>query len=727
MPEPNPTDDRTRQRTEPPPAAGEPTGTWESPDPTGVQLAPPTRIGRFEVRAVLGTGSYGRVFLAFDPQMQRQVAIKQPFGEGLRPEYREDFLKEARAAAVIDQHANVCPVYHIDTDAGLPYIVMRFVPGGTLKNFLERRTELLPARSALVVARKIAAGLAAAHAKGVIHRDLKPANVLVDEANGEVLITDFGLARVASRTQAAASLQRGAHGTPYYMPPEQWGSTAFGPITPAADLYSLGVILFELLTGEVPFTGAPFELMTKHCAERPRAPSSLRAGLDPRLDAICLKALEKQPSARYRSAREFADAAADYLRGTGSGTGEALPLGEDLTGSGPAPQPPWGQPPPGPAQPQRPGTAPQSATTASQPGSTLDAKEVVRCPKCKARLEISVSRTRPIDCPMCELKFAVDAGRQARARLEGTHAEGDRGGKDPVGTRGDNRGVRAPAAARPLDDGPRSRRGDRDEIPPWRWKPAARGLRLAWLGMLLSALFAFGLCAAAVASLGDGPSPPADSSRRDEFARPRPADSSESLFRAAYALLGVGLAVGIVVTSVGRVLAARVPEGVRGGTAATLGAVAGWGAAACVAVTFVLVSWLADDRDAGRSDQTALVGVTTVLGFAALLLLLCGEFAFNSYLAAVGRRVRRGFPRGLVGAAQVILWALLACAVFGGAAVGAAAALGHEKEKVNTFLMIVTGGAMCIAMLVAPVWAAVTLWLHVHAAVALGRYAHSEG
>jgi|GEM_PF-3341553 len=387
MPDPNAPDERTRKsppRAEPPAAPAE--------------LAVPARVGRFVVKAVLGTGTYGRVLFALDSEMGRQVAIKQPFGEGLKPEYRADFLKEARAAAVIDQHANVCPVYHIDTDGGLPYIVMRFVPGGTLKAIMERRGAF-PAREAAAVAAQIARGLAAAHAKGVIHRDLKPANVLFDPGNGTYLLTDFGLARLASNA-ATATLGRGAHGTPYYMPPEQWGGREFGPVTPLADVYSLGVILYELLVGEPPFSGGPFELMTQHCTDEPIPPSIHRPQVDSHVEALCLKALQKRPADRFHSAREFADALDEYL---GASVG-ALPMGEEV------PEPP---PPPAPPKPKPPVAG---ASTRQLPDATVVSKEVVRCPKCRARLEIPLGRTQPVKCPMCEVTFAVEAGRRAEAR-----------------------------------------------------------------------------------------------------------------------------------------------------------------------------------------------------------------------------------------------------------------------------------------------------------------------
>ena len=395
MPDPNAPNEHTRKsppRAEPTDA---PTGAWAAPaDRAQPELAVPVRVGRFVVKAVLGTGTYGRVLLALDSEMGRQVAIKQPFGEGLKPEYRADFLKEARAAAVIDQHANVCPVYHIDTDGGLPYIVMRFVPGGTLKAIMERRGAF-PAREAAAVAAQLARGLAAAHAKGVIHRDLKPANVLFDPGNGTYLLTDFGLARLASNA-ATATLGRGAHGTPFYMPPEQWGGREFGPVTPLADVYSLGVILYELLVGAPPFSGGPFELMTQHCTDEPIPPSIHRPQIDPRIEALCLKALKKRPAERFRSAREFAEELDAYSDGS-------LPLGEEIV-----------SPPPPP--PQKPKPPEAGASTRQLPDATMVSKEVVRCPKCKARLEIPLGRTQPVKCPMCEVTFAVEAGRRTEAR-----------------------------------------------------------------------------------------------------------------------------------------------------------------------------------------------------------------------------------------------------------------------------------------------------------------------
>jgi serine/threonine protein kinase len=752
MAEPNLPNDGTRKRppNAPPNLAGDPaTGPWDPSAESDVELVAPSHVGQYEVKAVLGTGTYGRVFLAFDPAMRRQVAIKQPYGEGLKPEYREDFLKEAQAAAAIEHHANICPVYHVGTDNGLPFIVMRFVAGGTLKSFLERRAELLSTRAAVSVARKIALGLAAAHGKGIIHRDLKPANVLVDDENNQVLITDFGLARITSRAQAAASLHRGAHGTPFYMPPEQWGSQSFGPITPVADVYSLGVILFEMLTGQPPFSGSQFELMTRHCTEAPRLPSSLRFGLDPRLDAICLKALEKQPAGRYRSAKEFADVLTEYLRGGGAMAAElieAIPVGENL--DGPAPRParpappplPWAEPlPESPRYPRRPGYAPPSDSTAELPeASTIEEKEVVRCPKCNSRLEIAVRRTRPIDCPMCALKFAVEAGRQAAARASRT-AERERPQPAPQRSRRDDRrdDRRERDRRERRDDREDRRERDRyedDGTPAWHWKPAARGLRLAWLGMVFSMLCAFLLIATGIAAAGsDNPSSSSSNPPSSTFksttnskgeAPPRPSDSGV-VFQAAATLLGVGLAAGIFVMGVGRLRAARVPEGVRGGTAATISAVAGWAAAVCAAVPFLLIySMVEESRRPTGSGHTTLTGAATIAGCAAVVFMLVGEFAANSYYTAIGRRLR-DFPRALVTVAKVLVWIMLVALLLGAAFGGIAAAAESPNSSSHKPFYAALGLVTCLVMLLLPVWGVITLWLNVHAAVAIGRHAHS--
>ena len=266
----------------------------------------PARIGRYDVRELLGEGNYGRVYRADDTNLNRSVAIKTPFG--IRSDKdRDRFVREAKAVAAL-HHPNVCPVYDAGIDGELPFIVMRYVQGGTLENLLKNQP---PTQAqALRIVGKIAQGLVAAHRKGVTHRDLKPANVLYDVAEREMLIADFGFARIG----LDASLSLPGAGTPLYMAPEQ-ASQSVNQIGPCSDVYSLGVILYEILTGRVPFLGqSPFDVMRAHCFDEPARPSSVRPDLDPRFDDLCLKALSKQPSDRYASAKAFAAAIADCLR-----------------------------------------------------------------------------------------------------------------------------------------------------------------------------------------------------------------------------------------------------------------------------------------------------------------------------------------------------------------------------------------------------------------------------
>jgi len=266
----------------------------------------PRFIGRYEVLRILGGGTFGRVYLAFDPDIERHVAIKLPI---LPPESRREFLREARIVAQL-HHPNICPVYDVGTQDDVPFIVMRYVGGGTLDDLLGRG--LLAPDRALRITGQIAKGLEAAHTRGVFHRDLKPANVLFDEEADEMLLTDFGIARwLESSSQATNSVK----GTPAFMAPEQWGPGGdFGDISARTDVYSLGVILFRMLTGFSLFDGHTYQLMTQHCSTPPRRPSEVRPDLDPRLDDLCLKAVAKQPAERYQSAKEFASAIAAHLR-----------------------------------------------------------------------------------------------------------------------------------------------------------------------------------------------------------------------------------------------------------------------------------------------------------------------------------------------------------------------------------------------------------------------------
>ena len=211
----------------------------------------PASIGGHRIVRLLGSGGMGRVWLAHDDRLDRDVAIKVMLPETARDaSNRERFLRESRAVAQID-HPHVVPIHDVGIEGGLPYIVMPYLAGGSLADRLceERR---LPVAEALRIAGEIASGLGAAHARGLVHRDVKPDNIFLVGPGGHVRIIDFGLARDTLLTGSTLTLAGSILGTPAYMAPER---IADGPIDGRADLFSLGVVLSKMLSGRVPFEG----------------------------------------------------------------------------------------------------------------------------------------------------------------------------------------------------------------------------------------------------------------------------------------------------------------------------------------------------------------------------------------------------------------------------------------------------------------------------------------
>ncbi len=268
--------------------------------------------GQFEVEEEIGAGAMGTVFRARQRGMDRHVAVKvlRP-GLMLQADAVSRFRREARAIARLS-HPHIVTLFLVGgTDDGVPYLVMEYVAGEPLSVLLAREGRLPPAR-ALRIVRQIASALAEAHAEGVVHRDLKPANVLLARrrtAGDFVKLVDFGIAKVAREPGAGepSHLTREGTivGTPAYLSPEQVSGAS---VDHRADLYSLGVILYELLTGRVPFEGSGMMVVLAHLKEVPPSPRALVPELPPEVDALVLRALEKSAAARFQTADELAAA-----------------------------------------------------------------------------------------------------------------------------------------------------------------------------------------------------------------------------------------------------------------------------------------------------------------------------------------------------------------------------------------------------------------------------------
>jgi hypothetical protein len=272
---------------------------------------PGESFGRYRIEKPLGDGGMGSVFLARDTTLDRPVALKTLRGDrDPSPQAIERFRREARASATL-RHPNLCPVYDSGEIDGVLYLTMAHIEGQSLADRLESHGPLAP-RDAADLVRKAALGLEEAHRGGVIHRDLKPANIVID-AKGEPVVVDFGIARREQPGELKLTPTEAFLGTRPYASPEQWRAEPRA-IGAATDVYSLGVVLYETLTGQHPFPGPTVEnLMYQVLEQSPEPPSTRRSGLDPTLDAICLKALAKDPVARFPSMAAFAEALGQYL------------------------------------------------------------------------------------------------------------------------------------------------------------------------------------------------------------------------------------------------------------------------------------------------------------------------------------------------------------------------------------------------------------------------------
>ena len=254
--------------------------------------------GRYRIMRKLGSGGMADVYLAEDEELGRRVAIKI-LNDKYAPDdqFVERFRREAKNAAGLS-HPNIVSIYDRGEAEGTYYIAMEYLDGRSLKELVVARGPL-PIPDAIAATRQVLSALRFAHRKGVVHRDIKPHNVMAD-ADGRLKVTDFGIARagVSQMTEAGSII-----GTAQYLSPEQ---ARGAPVDQRSDLYSMGIVLYEMLTGQVPFTGeSPVEIAMKHLSDPPRPPSLLRPDIPPDLDMVVLRALAKNPEDRFQTAEEM--------------------------------------------------------------------------------------------------------------------------------------------------------------------------------------------------------------------------------------------------------------------------------------------------------------------------------------------------------------------------------------------------------------------------------------
>jgi serine/threonine-protein kinase len=275
-------------------------------------------LGRYNIERTLGKGAMGVVYEGIDPRLGRRVAIKtilkSHLDEDTAKDYSMRFVREAQAVARLN-HPNIVQVYDFGEEGDIAYLVMEFIKGKELKTFFDA-SERFDLKEAVRIMAELCDALDFAHNAGIIHRDIKPANVMLD-AQARTKLTDFGVARVqdsdktsVERTQAGTMV-----GTPAYMSPEQ---ITGGNIDKRTDVFSAGIILYQFLTGEKPFTGSgAWTIAKKIIQEEPPLPSSLNNAITPLFDAVVNKALSKNPDTRYQSARDLAVALRRALEGKG--------------------------------------------------------------------------------------------------------------------------------------------------------------------------------------------------------------------------------------------------------------------------------------------------------------------------------------------------------------------------------------------------------------------------
>jgi serine/threonine-protein kinase len=298
-----------------------------------------TTLGNYRVFETLGQGGMAKVYKAHQETLGRDVAIKVlPPWYAADRSFVERFNLEARLVARLS-HPNIVTVHDANEQNGLLYIVMQLVDGGTLKDRLDQIQQegrIMALDEVVSIFTQLADALAYAHAEGIIHRDIKPVNVLMDRS-GRPILSDFGIAKVLASTQDNLTRPGAGVGTPEYMSPEQCQG---GAVDGRADIYALGIMLFEAQTGRTPFQGNNYPALAhSHIYEPPPRPSTINPTISPTIEYIILTALMKNPQQRYQTAREMANALQNALTYNTPSRGNLPPMGNHYGQTGMLPTP----------------------------------------------------------------------------------------------------------------------------------------------------------------------------------------------------------------------------------------------------------------------------------------------------------------------------------------------------------------------------------------------------
>jgi serine/threonine-protein kinase len=309
-----------------------------STPPATYPPAPPSerQIGKYRIKGELGRGGMGAVYLAEQPGLGREVAIKELIlSPAADPTALMRFLQEARVMARTS-HPNLVQVHDLEQIGDANYIVLEYVRGKSLRDMVSQGP--IPMPQTFAVMHGVLQALDYAHRHAIVHRDMKPENVLISD-EGSVKVADFGIARLTDDTGAGSTATKTGTtvGTPQYMSPEQVASSK---VDGRSDLYSAGIVFYELVVGQPPFTGSesdgPFTLMAKHVQAPPQPPSVRRPGLDMRLEEVILKSLSKRPEERYQTGQEFDEAMSRIADRLCPGWQRSLEPGADLSKMVPA-------------------------------------------------------------------------------------------------------------------------------------------------------------------------------------------------------------------------------------------------------------------------------------------------------------------------------------------------------------------------------------------------------